>query len=161
MRRQWMTLLVFVFVGVGLILFWLRPPATLLQVGDVVVPVTLLDEKGDLHRIPDPHKVYLINFWATWCGPCVGEMPSLNALYQRYKEKGLVVLGVNRDGGDAPALVAALRRSVAILFPVLYDADKVAVQTFGQKSPSGGATITTIPFSILIGKNGQVIYQVF
>jgi thiol-disulfide isomerase/thioredoxin len=59
--------------------------------------VTLADYKG---------KPLLVNLWATWCGPCVAEMPTLDKLAETYKAKGLAVLTVNQDTGDAAGIAA-------------------------------------------------------
>src|SRR5712692_4171193 len=57
--------------------------------------VTLSDLKG---------KVVFLNFWATWCRPCEEEMPSMERLYQRFKDKGLVVLAISEDTNGASAV---------------------------------------------------------
>ena len=64
-------------------------------------------------------RVVLLNFWASWCGPCVEEMPSLEKLYRALAPRGLVVLGVSADEDEA-ALLSFLKR-VPVTFPVLRD----------------------------------------
>ena len=64
-------------------------------------------------------RVVLVNFWASWCGPCVEEMPSLDKLYRTLAPRGLVVLGVSADE-DEGALRSFLTR-VPVTFPVLRD----------------------------------------
>jgi cytochrome c biogenesis protein CcmG, thiol:disulfide interchange protein DsbE len=64
-------------------------------------------------------RVVLLNFWASWCGPCVEEMPSLERLYRALAPRGLVVLGVSADE-DEGALLSFLKR-VPVTFPVLRD----------------------------------------
>lgn len=62
-------------------------------------------------------KVILVNFWEPWCGPCVGEMPDLEALYEAYKDRGLVILGVfNDQEEDAVRLV----QDDGITYPILH-----------------------------------------
>ena len=67
-------------------------------------------------------QVVLVNFWATWCGPCREEMPRLDTLYQKYHKSGFVLLGVNVDDDPHTALATAAKLGVS--FPVLLDTDK-------------------------------------
>lgn len=64
-------------------------------------------------------QVVLINFWATWCGPCRQEMPILDRLHQRYEDTGFTVLGVNVEGEAGPA--QELVDKTKVTFPVLID----------------------------------------
>src|SRR5258708_1068023 len=72
------------------------------------VPVKMADYKG---------KVVLLNFWATWCGPCKVEIPAFVELYDRYKDKGFVVVGVSVD--DSPEQLQAFMREYRMNYPVL------------------------------------------
>jgi peroxiredoxin len=90
-------------------------------------------------------QVVMVNFWATWCGPCKQEMPHLNALYQKYKDSGFVLLGVNID--DDPRKAAAMAASYGLKFPVLFDADKKVTRTYDLGS---------MPSTVLIDRNGVV-----
>ncbi len=86
------------------------PDFTLKDMADA--DVTLASFKG---------KVIVVNFWATWCKPCKKEMPSLNELYNTYKDKGVVVLGVSVDRSKKPILKFLNKTTVD--FPILLDAD--------------------------------------
>jgi peroxiredoxin len=66
-------------------------------------------------------KVILVNFWATWCIPCMNEMPSFNRLFQKYKERGLMVLGVSMD--TSIEAVQKFLSKTDLGFPVLLDSD--------------------------------------
>jgi thiol-disulfide isomerase/thioredoxin len=72
------------------------------------VPVKMTDFKG---------KVVLLNFWATWCGPCKSEIPSFVELYSKYKDKGLVIVGVSID--DSPAQLQSFMKEFRMNYPVL------------------------------------------
>ena len=72
------------------------------------VPVKLSDYKG---------KVVLLNFWATWCGPCKLEIPDFVELYDQYKDKGFVILGVSVD--DSPEQLQAFMKEYGMNYPVL------------------------------------------
>ena len=104
-------------------------------------PVSLSDYKG---------KAVLINFWATWCGPCKMEMPWLIALQKKYASQGFTVLGISEDD-DPPAKVSEFATRVGVNYPVLMYNDKV-------NSAYGGIDFT--PESYYIGRNGKVVAEV-
>ena len=73
-------------------------------------PVNLADLKG---------QVVMINFWATWCGPCRQEMPLLEQLYTKYKPMGFTLLGVNVEPDST--LAAGFLKKTPVTFPILFD----------------------------------------
>jgi thiol-disulfide isomerase/thioredoxin len=102
------------------------------QLDQLAPDFTLTDLEGKTVRLSDfQGKPVIINFWATWCAPCRLEMPALEAIYQKYKDKGLIVLGVNtgervRDQGLTER-VKTHAQQLGINFPVLLDTtDSVA-----------------------------------
>lgn len=101
--------------------------------------VTLSDLRG---------RTVLINFWATWCGPCRMEMPALDALYAEHADAGLVVLAV--DLAEAPADVRAYVERYGYRFPVLLDADGAVGDAYGALS---------IPVSVIVGPDGVVTHH--
>ncbi len=74
--------------------------------------MTLSDFKG---------QVVLVNLWASWCPPCRTEMPTIEAAYQAYKERGFLVLGVNTTDQDSEQDAAAFVRQIGVTFPILLD----------------------------------------
>jgi peroxiredoxin len=72
------------------------------------VPVKMADYKG---------KVVLLNFWATWCGPCKVEIPAFVELYAQYRDKGLVIVGISVD--DSPEQLQAFMKEYHMNYPVL------------------------------------------
>lgn len=96
--------------------------------------------------------VLLLNFWASWCAPCRVEMPWLVRTYDRYRSKGLTVLGINMD--DADNLPAALRfaREMGVTYPIARNNDAIV-------SAYGG--VRFLPQSYLIGRRGEVVERVF
>lgn len=92
-------------------------------------------------------RVVMINFWATWCGPCRQEMPQLNKLNDKYRSAGFVLLGVNVDEDASQA--ADLARKLGITFPVLLDTDKKVSRLYD---------ISTMPSTLLIDRDGRVRY---
>jgi peroxiredoxin len=91
--------------------------------------------------------VVLVNFWATWCGPCKQEMPELNRLYDKYRAAGFVLLGVNVDEDGRQA--AALAQRLGLHFPVLLDADKSVSKLYD---------LSSMPSTVLIDRDGRVRY---
>jgi peroxiredoxin len=92
-------------------------------------------------------RVVMVNFWATWCGPCREEMPQLNRLYQKYKGAGFVLLGVNVD--DDTRKAADVAGKLGVTFPVLLDTDKVVSKLYD---------LSTMPSTVLIDRDGKVRY---
>jgi peroxiredoxin len=90
-------------------------------------------------------QVVLVNFWATWCGPCRAEMPHLNELYGKYRKSGFVLLGVNIDDDPATALATAQKLNVS--FPVLLDTDKKVSKLYD---------LSTMPSTVVIDRDGKV-----
>ena len=68
-------------------------------------------------------KLTLIDFWATWCKPCIKAIPELNEIYKEYKEKGVNVIGVNCDGPRSISKVEPMSKALDIEYPVLLDID--------------------------------------
>jgi peroxiredoxin len=92
-------------------------------------------------------RVVLVNFWATWCGPCRQEMPHLNKLYDKYRSSGFVLLGVNVD--DDTHNAAGVASKLGVRFPVLPDADKRVSKAYDLKA---------MPSTVLIDRDGRVRY---
>src|SRR5262249_25688925 len=81
---------------------------------------------GDATLDPGRGKVVVLNFWATWCAPCTAEMPTLEALWRAYRNRGLVVVGVSVDRGAPATLIDPYVRNLALTFPILLDPDSKA-----------------------------------
>ena len=92
-------------------------------------------------------KVVLVNFWATWCGPCRKEMPHLNRIADKYKSSGLVLMGVNIDEDVRNAAEVAGKLKVS--FPVLLDTDKAVSKIYDLNS---------MPSTMVIDRSGKVRY---
>ncbi len=92
-------------------------------------------------------QVVMINFWASWCGPCRQEMPLLNQLYQRYEPMGFTLLGVNVEEDSAAA--DKVLREIPVNFPVLYD---------NKNQVSESYQVRAMPSTILIDRDGKVRY---
>jgi peroxiredoxin len=104
-------------------------------------------EGGNLRLAEQRGQVVLINFWASWCGPCRVEMPHLNRLHDKYKAGGFMVLGVNID--DDPRHGAATAARWGLRFPVLLDAEKTVARTYD---------LGAMPSTVLVDRDGRIRY---
>ena len=91
--------------------------------------------------------VVLINFWATWCGPCRQEMPLLDELYQRYERVGFSLLGVNIDDDSRKAM--SMISDLGVNFPVLFDNSKEVSKLY---------QVDAMPVTIIVDRDGTVRY---
>lgn len=91
-------------------------------------------------------RVVVMNLWASWCPPCRAEMPDLQRLYQSYKPRNLVVLGVNQ--GESAERVGAFAQSLGIHYPILLDQQ----QQYGRVYAALG-----LPTTIVIDPKGVVV----
>ena len=94
-------------------------------------------------------KVILIDFWATYCDPCLTAMPHLNKLYEKYGKDGFVILGITIDGPASMVRVRSEVRKAGVTFPILLDPETEVLSLYNPK--------TSAPYSILIGRDGKVI----
>ena len=121
-------------------------PVEQARVGKSLADFSLPDINGETVQLSDyAGKVVLINAWATWCPPCIAEMPDLHAYYQAHKDDGFVILAIN--GGESAEVVAAFATQNGLTFPVLVDPTTRFLTSLG---------ITSYPTSILVGSDGVV-----
>ena len=92
-------------------------------------------------------KLVVLNFWATWCQPCTIEMPALEALWTRYRDRGLVVVGVSVDRGAPRRILEPYLRTLGLTFPILLDPD---LQT------AGAWRVTALPATFIVRPGGEV-----
>jgi len=93
----------------------------------------------------------VIDFWATWCQPCVRSMPLLNEIAKEFEEQGVRFIGVSVDGSRNQAKIAPFVRSMGITYPILRDMDSELMQNLG---------VTAVPTLIIFDSSGdQVFYH--
>jgi len=121
-------------------------PAGPARAGAAIADFTLTDLFGTQVRLGDfAGRPVLINAWATWCPPCMAEMPALHDFYLDHQAEGFVLLAVN--GGEEPSLVQSFIQQTGFTFPVLLDPGAEQLSELGIRS---------FPTSILVGRDGTV-----
>lgn len=120
--------------------------ALAVEVGEPTPEINLPDLNGKKFSLAAHRgKVVVIDFWASWCAPCKEEMPVLESLYKRFKDSGLVVVGVSVDNEAANA--KKFLTGVKVSFPIVHDAGHVVADKF--KPPR-------MPTSYIIDKAGKI-----
>lgn len=93
--------------------------------------------------------VVIIDFWTTFCQPCIGALRELEAIYEKRKGDGLVVLGVSMDPPDTASAVGPFVRSHKLSFPVAHDVQSRIIDLYNKKS--------AMPYSVIIGRDGRIV----
>src|SRR5210317_611733 len=93
--------------------------------------------------------ITVIDFWATWCKPCVTAIPKLNLIYNEFSGQGVQFIGVNVDGPRNQSKVKPFARSLNIKYPIILDPDQDLVNEFN---------VTAFPTLIVLNKKGEEIF---
>lgn len=118
-------------------------------VGQQAPDFTLRSNQGDNKKLSEYRgKVVLINFWASWCGPCQQELPKLSELKSLHDEYDFELLAINID--EEPKKALRLIKKLGLTFPVLFDDEKQVSKSYD---------IDAMPMTILIDRNGDVRYM--
>ncbi len=122
----------------------------LLPLSALAAEFSLQDMQGKTHRLADYRgKWVLVNFWATWCPPCLAEVPELIALHNAHKDRDLVVIGVALDSTRSSVAEFAAQKNIS--YPVVLGNHKLAAQ-IGE--------VEVLPTSYLYAPNGELVsYQ--
>jgi len=113
---------------------------------------TARDMDGKTVRLSDylGKQAILINFWGTFCEPCLAEFPHIRRMYRENKAKGFVVLAVSMDGPETIAQVPSFAKRNNLEFPVLLDEDSHIAAIYNPKKSA--------PLSVLIDKQGKIAH---
>lgn len=111
---------------------------------------TLIDLEGTPHSIRDwDGKVILINFWATWCPPCVREIPAFIKLYETYQDKGFTIIGIALDNKQD---VIDFIDPMGVEYPILLGDQKGI-----QLTQEYGNRLGVLPYTVVIDRNGRIV----
>lgn len=105
-------------------------------------PISLSEYRGE---------VVLVNFWATWCGPCRVEMPAMEKLYREFNGKGFEILAVSTDP-QGVAVTRPFKESLGLSFPILHDSDYRVGIAYGAR---------TLPITFLVDRQGMIRHRIF
>lgn len=132
-----------------------EPPAgtAVARRGEAIPAITLPALDGTAHTLPAawPGRPLLVNVWASWCGPCIEEMPELQRFAAEQGGNGVQVVGIALD--DAASVQAFLER-VPVAYPILIDAPGPSDAGVRLGNPKG-----VLPYSILVSADGRLLKQ--
>lgn len=96
-------------------------------------------------------KVGLVTFWASWCKPCVEEIPKLRDLNEKFRRQGLVVLGIGlQEGGETPAKQRQMAARLLMSYPLVFDQ---------QKEYETAYALHALPLNVLVAADGKVLWK--
>ena len=122
------------------------------KLGEPAPNFQLRDLNGRLVALSDLRgKVVLLNFWATWCGPCRVEMPAMEQLYRTFSRKDFEILAVSTDA-QGVAITRPFQQENHLTFPILHDADYRVGLAYGARS---------LPMTFMVDRQGVVRHQIF
>jgi thiol-disulfide isomerase/thioredoxin len=146
MQKNLLVMTVAAVLSLGATLGLSQRVAHAVEKGQAAPEIALKDLSGKPIKLSSlKGKVVLVDFWASWCGPCRESMPFLDKLSKSYGEQGLVVLGVNIDNDAAAA--RKFLKDLPVSFAVVNDAEKQVAKAYAPP---------TMPSSYLIDRQGKV-----
>ena len=93
----------------------------------------------------------LLDFWATWCKPCIKAFPKLEATHKKYSPRGFNVVAINNDSPRNQSKIKPFLKSLKVSFPVLLDPKNTTMRDFG---------VMVMPTSVLLSKEGEILHSV-
>jgi thiol-disulfide isomerase/thioredoxin len=120
-------------------------------IGALAPDIALMDPEGNIRKLSSlKGKIVLIDFWASWCGPCRKENPNVVAVYQKYHDKGFEIFSVSLDKDRESWLKAIAKDN--LLWP-----DHVSDLKYWKSEGAAAYGVTSIPYTVLIDKKGKIV----
>lgn len=149
--RYLLLIVLLVVLGGGAYIYSNLPSTTAVVTGEVAPDFTLEDTKGNKITLSALRgKVVMVNFWATWCPPCIEEMPSMESLNKFMADEDFVMLAINTEKNGRTVVPEFLEKS-PYTFPILYDDQSTVQQQYG---------VYKFPESFIVGKDGTVVEKI-
>jgi peroxiredoxin len=128
------------------LLITVTPLASALTDSGPAANFTLKSASGENIRLSEYRgQVVLINFWASWCGPCRQEMPHLESIYRKFEPLGFTVFGVNVE--QDRRMADKVLRDIPVSFPILFDNENQVSELYG---------VDAMPATILVDRDGKI-----
>lgn len=136
------------FLLILLASLWILAPVNAAEMQGKAPNFTLKSNSGKNVKLSELRgQVILLNFWASWCGPCRQEMPLLEKLHKRYNALGFTVLGVNVE--EDPRKAQTLLKHIKVSFPILFDT---------KNKVSNLYKVSAMPSTVMIDRDGNMRY---
>lgn len=149
--RYLLMIALLVLIGGGVYIYSNLPSTTAVVAGDIAPDFQLKDTKGNSVTLSELRgRVVMVNFWATWCPPCIEEMPSMERLYKLMADEDFVMLAINTEKDGRLAVSAFLKKN-PYNFTILYDGQGAVQQQYG---------VYKFPESFIVGKDGSVVEKI-
>ena len=140
--------------GIVALMALLAAPLVLGQGKEQAPNFSLKNSAGQVVELAKLHgKVVVVNFWATWCGPCRAEIPGMLEVYREYKGKGLEIVGISVDR-DGWQVINPLVKKLSITYPVVLGNEDVT-DAYGRV----GGSIDAIPTTFFVDRNGRILLR--
>lgn len=122
------------------------------QEGKIAPGFRLENLDGDIISLEDSlgDGPILISFWATWCKPCIEELPEIEKIYDELKDQGLKAFAISVDGERSVAKVEPFVKAKKLSIPVLLDTNSDVARIYYA---------TTVPFTVIIDSKGEIVYS--